>query len=235
MREAEALVAFAAEHKRLVVPVHQFAFQRGVRQILAAREQLGALRHVEFATCSAGADRLPGADRDQVAAEIAPHAFSLARWLLGEEVGRLTWRLDRAAAGEWRFTATTRAGCVLSNLISLSARPTFAQWRVLAERGSAGADLFHGFATFEPGTASRDYKLRRPMEVGLKSVAAAFSNLTRRLLRREPAYPGLRDLCVAAYGAIAGGPAVFGPEELVDVTRATATLIAQLPGFRPNE
>jgi predicted dehydrogenase len=217
---AAALQARATELGRLLVPVHQFVWQRGIQQILAARRRLGTIRHIEFATCSAGADRPDAPDRDAIALEIAPHAFSLARALLDAPVGRLDWRLDRAAPGEWRFTATTPEGCTLSNLISLQARPTFAIWRVLAQHGSARADLFHGFATFEPGTASRGYKTLRPIVTGVRTASVGALNLGRRAIRWEPAYPGLRELCQRTYGAIRGGPHPFDAAELIDVAQA---------------
>jgi hypothetical protein len=144
-------------------------------------------------------------------------------------VGKLEWRLDRAAPGEWRFTATTLDGCTLSNLISLSARPTFATWRVLADEGSALADLFHGFATFEAGTASRAYKMRRPIITGIRSASTAMLNLGHRAVRREPAYPGLRELCRRTYAAIAGGPTPFAADELTDVAAGMDQLERRLP------
>ena len=39
----ETLLAAAADRGRLLVPVHQFLFQRGVQRLLSARGELGAL------------------------------------------------------------------------------------------------------------------------------------------------------------------------------------------------
>ena len=219
--EAESLATAARSAGRLLVPVHQFAFQEGIRRIIARRDAIGPLRHVEFATCSAGADRRPAPDRDLIAAEIVPHAFSLARALLQTSVGGLAWHLERAAAGEWRFSATTAGGCTISGLISMAGRPPFATCRVLGEHGSAVADLFQGFAVFEPDTASTSYKVMRPLAVGLGTASAAAWQLAGRAVRRERAYPGLRSLCAATYGAMSGGGAApFPDDELVDVAAA---------------
>ncbi len=99
LAEARILTAEARAAGRLLVPVHQFGFQEGVRRILAGCDAIGPIRHVEFAACSAGADRVPALDRDAVAADIVPHAFSLARALLSTSVGELHWQLERAVPG----------------------------------------------------------------------------------------------------------------------------------------
>lgn len=223
--DAVPLQGEAAAVGRQVIPVHQFVFQDGVREIIARRDEIGPLRQVEFATCSAGADGTRDGDRDLIAAEIAPHAFALARALLGTAVGELPWHLERADAGEWRFSATTN-GCTVTGMISLRARPTFASCRVLGERGSAAADLFQGFAVFEPGTASTRYKVARPIALSLGTAAASATQLASRALHGEKAYPGLRALCAASYRAFSGGPAPFGENEVVDVARARDRVLA---------
>jgi len=225
LAEAIALDAAARAAGRMLVPVHQFVFQRGVQEIRASLPRLGTIRQLEFATASAGAAGT-GRDPDAVAAEILPHPLALARCLLGEKVGALAWQLHRPAAGEWRMNAVTEHGTGISALISLSARPTFATCRALGEGGSATADLFHGFAVFEAGTASRRYKVIRPLAVGLETIGAATRNLVARGWRGEAAYPGLRRLCAATYAAAQGnGPPPFAADELIDVAGARDRLI----------
>jgi predicted dehydrogenase len=225
--ETRDLVEIARAAGRWLVPVHQFAFQDGVRRVLERLPELGHLRHVEFATCSAGAERLGAeGDRDAVAAEIVPHGLYLARRLLGADTASLPWQMIRPAPGEWRCHARGPGEVTVAVLISLRARPTFATVRVQGERGSAHADLFHGFAVFEPGTASRMYKVGRPVVLGLRSAAAATRNLARRALRRESAYPGLRTLIAAAYDAArVGGPPPITAEETLDVAAARDRLM----------
>lgn len=224
--EAASLVAAAQAAGRLLVPVHQFVFQRGIQAMLARRAEFGVIRHFEFATASAGAD-VTGADRDGIAAEIVPHGLALARSLLDLRVGDLDWTLHRPAKGEWRFSAMTDREASISGWISLRARPTFAVCRVLGDEASATADLFHGFALFERGHASRRYKLIRPFAVGLRGTRLAAVNLLGRALQRERAYPGLRGLCAATYARIGSqGPPPFAPDEIVDVARARDRLIA---------
>ena len=217
--EAVVLDAAARAVGRLLVPVHQFVFQRGVQAIRARLPALGTIRQLEFATASAGAER-NGADADAVAGEILPHPLALARNLLGVDVATLAWQLDRSAAGEWRISAVTDQGCSITVSISLRVRPTFATCRVLGDSGSATADLFHGFATFEAGRATRQYKVIRPLALGLGTIGAAAWNLGRRVVQREAAYPGLRALCAATYAAVQGdGPPPFAAAEIIDVAR----------------
>lgn len=212
---------------RLLIPVHQFVHQVGVRQMLAMVAELGPLRHVEFVTCSAGAGNLQAEARDLVAAEIVPHAFSLARAFTDQPVAPLPWRLDRPLPGEWRLSTIAESGCSVAATISLSGRPTFALCRVIGEHGSAEADLFHGFATFEPGSASRSYKMRRPVATGLRRAGSGLAMLAGRTLRREPAYPGLRALVSSAYAAMAGHrPPPFRSDEITDVAAARDLVMA---------
>ncbi|MGH7593514.1 MAG: Gfo/Idh/MocA family protein [Gemmatimonadales bacterium] len=223
--QAAALSAAALAAGRLLVPVHQFVFQRGVQQIRARLPEFGTIRHFEFATASAGADG-SGADGDTVAAEITPHALSLVRNLLGIQLATLDWHLERPAPGEWRLSAATDRGATITGLISMRARPTFASCRVLGERATATADLFHGYAVFEAAHASRRYKMIRPLVMGVASTARATANLLGRAARREPAYPGLRALCAATYAAMAGqGPRPFASDEITDIARARDALI----------
>lgn len=228
--DAIALTARARTAGRLLVPVHQFAFQRGMRAICERLPEFGTIRHFEFATASAGADRT-AADRDAIASEIAPHALSLARRVLGIEVANLDWHLERPAPGEWRFSAATNRGATVTGMISLSTRPTYASCRVLGEHATATADLFHGFAVFEGAHVSRRYKMMRPLVVGLGGATRAAANLVGRAVSGERAYPGLRALCAASYLAMRGrGPQPFADNEVVDVAIARDRLMALAAG-----
>ncbi|MBA2293178.1 MAG: hypothetical protein H0W15_12070, partial [Gemmatimonadales bacterium] len=175
----------------------------------------------------------PSSARDMIAAEIIPHGFSIARALTGEAVGTLSWRLQRPEAGEWRLAAATPSGCSLSIVVSLAARPTFASCRVLGTRGSATADLFHGFAVLEPPLSSRGYKIRRPFTTGLHQIIQSTGSLVARAAHGETAYPGLRSLCRQSYDAFFNeGNSPFRDDEVVDVAIARDVALALLPGTR---
>ncbi|MEO5824781.1 MAG: Gfo/Idh/MocA family oxidoreductase [Gemmatimonadales bacterium] len=230
-QSARRIMRHAEVAERMVVPVHQFTWQRGMRSIVARVDDIGPLHHVEFMTCSAGADHLSPSARDSIAADIVPHGFSIARSLTAESVGTLPWTLQRPVAGEWRLSAVTPAGCSLSIVVSMNARPTFAACRVLGANGSASADLFHGFAVFEPPLSSRGYKLRRPIVTGVRQLTHSIGALTARAVQRERAYPGLRALCRQSYDAFfRGGAPPFGVDEVIDVAAARDMAIRLLPG-----
>ena len=227
--EADALCALAEARGRHLVPVHQFPFQQGVRDLLAKRDALGAIVHVELTMASAGAT---GArDADDVVAEILPHCLSLTQVLLSTSHGDaslrgLSWQVTRVSPGEWRIT--THAGATsIAYVISMSARPTCAELRVLGTTASAVADLFHGYSVIDTGAVSRASKAVRPFRVAGRSVVAASANLARRGLRAESAYPGLQTLVHQAYLAFAGqGEVPMSPRALLDVARTRDQLIA---------
>jgi hypothetical protein len=87
------------------------------------------------------------------------------------------------------------------------------------------ANLFHGFATIERGTPSRLDKIGRPLLGSSLVVGAAVQNLARRLARREPAYPGLRELVYRFHDAVRRkAPSPIGVDESIDVARARDTI-----------
>ena len=227
--EAAVLCALADARGRHLVPVHQFPFQQGVRDLRSRREELGTIVHLELTMASAGATS--SRDADEVVAEILPHCLSLTQALLPGTITLLrlddrSWHVARVAAGEWRVTA--HAGSVsIAYLISMSARPTCAELRVLGTKGTAMADLFHGYAVIDAGAVSRASKAARPFRVAGRSVMAASANLAKRGLRAEAAYPGLQRLVHEAYLAFAGRGAVpISSTDLLDVARTRDLLIA---------
>lgn len=230
--ETSHLLDLAHSAGRLLVPVHQFVFQAGVLRLLDRLSELGPLVHLEAGTASAGAAGLAKEGADVVAGEILPHFLALARRLLGVSLAEQAWEIASPRGGEWRVTGG-RGGQSLGFLISMAARPTFAELRVLAERGSARVDLFHGFVVFEKATVSRATKLIRPFGLALRTLAAGSLNLAHRSVEREPAYPGLTELIRRVHLAALGrGPNPIPPEETLDIARARERLIALLPRAR---
>lgn len=227
--EAEALCALAAARGRHLVPVHQFPFQPGVRDLLAKHDALGTIVHVELTMASAGAS--DPRDADDVVAEILPHCLSLTQVLLPTSHGDaslsgLPWQVTRVSPGEWRITAHASTASI-AYLISMSARPTCAELRVFGTTASAVADLFHGYSVIDTGAVTRASKAVRPFRVAGRSMVAASANLARRGLRAESAYPGLQALVHRAYLAFAGrGDVPISPRTLLDVARARDRLIA---------
>jgi predicted dehydrogenase len=219
------LLAAAEAAGRLLCPVHQFLFQRGVLRAQALLPSFGPLRHFEMRVCSAGAEGRPDGERDAVALDILPHALALAVRFCPAPITEGDWRLRRAAPGELLADGLV-GGVSVSVHVSMGGRPPVNQLRLVAERGSIHADLFHGFAYAERGAASRSGKIMRPFVVAVQQGAAATGNLLRRALRDEPAYPGLRELVRRFYAAAAGEtPTPIAPEETLAVAAVWDRLV----------
>lgn len=219
-----ALLDAAGQHGSMLVPVHQFVFQRGVQRIASERRRLGGLVRVEFEAATAGAEA-GTLEPDELVADILPHPLSLFAALADAELSELDWDVHRPAPGELRALAGS-AGTTFEIAISTRGRPTRASLGVTGTAGSAEADLYHGFAFFEPGDVSRPRKAARPFARSGTTFAAAAGNLARRALARETAYPGLRELVRRTYEAIAtGAPPPIAPGETLAVALARDTLL----------
>jgi hypothetical protein len=111
----------------------------------------------------------------------------------------------------------------------MSGRPTRNEMRLVARGGTIHLDFFHGFAFVEPGRSSRAHKIAHPFSLSALRTGSAAANLARRALRREPAYPGLRELIGRFYGAVrTGGPSPIGPGDALAVARARDRLLEHL-------
>ena len=221
----------AARRGVLICPVHQFCFQRGVRKIVNALPALGRPLHVQITACSAGAEGSPSpADRDAVVADILPHPLSLFSAILGGSMAGIGWSIRHPWPGEVMAMAE-HDGATLSILISTHGRPTTNSMRLIAERGSAHADLFHGFSVIESGAVSRARKILHPFDLSARTFLHGAGNIVYRTLRAEPAYPGLRELLQAFYSAIRGdGGAPISAESILDIAVARDELLATMRG-----
>jgi len=212
-----------ATHRGLMLmPTHQFVFQRGFVRALRTLPTLGELLHVDTVASTVGA-KGHGADRrEDVALDILPHPLSLFERIRGGTLGNCTWQLANTAPGEIR--AITSDGAVTYGvLISNTGRPPSNHLRLIAEGGTMMVDLFHGFHTVDRGVGgSRRQKLLQPFREASLTLTAAASNLGRRFLFREWAYPGLWELIAATYSAVRDGqPAPISPHEIEAIARAT--------------
>ncbi len=224
--ETADLLAVAASVGRLLVPVHQFGFQRGVLRLMASRPTLGSIIHLEAACASAGAVGGPEGAADAIAADILPHFLGLSRQLLGITLAEQCWTVIKPRPGEWRVMGQCR-GLSIGFHVSMGARPTFAELRVFGERASGRADLFHGFAVIERGGVSRSSKAARPFRMATGSLAAASWNLARRTIQQERAYPGLTELVRQVHLAAMGrGISPIAPADTLDIAATRDRLMA---------
>ncbi len=222
--EVRELLASAQRAGRLLCPVHQFVFQRGIRTALSALHTAGSLLHVDAVARSAGADDQSDAARDRIADDILPHALAIVARIAPDELASARWSVARPASGEIRAVGAS-ARLTMSLLVSMSARPTVNALTLSAERATIHLDLFHGFAVVERGGASRRNKLLRPFRVASASLAVATANLVRRGIDRELAYPGLMALTRQFYAAAQGGaPPPFPEREILLVADAWDTV-----------
>ncbi len=221
-----ALFELARREKRLLCPVHQFLFQRGVLSAGRAIEtRIAPLLHLDYTACSAGGSGRSQQEIDDISLDILPHPLSLVRRLLGQPLRDLALEAARASAGELRVTGHSGQRSV-SLLISMGGRPTSSSMRLIGGGGTIHLDLFHGFAVVERGATSRAQKIAHPLLLAGATMGAAVWNLGSRAVQREPAYPGLRELVRRFFAAVRGNePCPITAEEALDVARARDAVI----------
>lgn len=232
--ETAELLDLASAHRVMLCPVHQFAFQDGVRTAAARWATIAPVLHLDFMICSAGATGGDDTHRDGVAIDVMPHPLSVMTSLLPGALGRMDWSARRPGAGEIRATGVCDDVSV-SILISMGARPTRNRLEILGALGSMRLDLFHGSAAIHGGAVSRVRKVTQPFVVAGTDAAAAAVNLTRRALNGEPAYPGLRRLLSQVYQAIGtGSPCPIPAGDTLAVAEAVDAIAALIRSDRDS-
>ena len=209
-------------------PVHQMPFQDGIQRLLRELDSIGELLHVDFTACTAGAANGSDPNHDRLIADILPHPLSLFRRLLSAPIAEIEWTSLHPRAGELRAAAVSGT-TTLSMTISTHGRPTANKIRVIGERGTFDADLYHGFAVLSRGRVSRSGKVLQPFVDAAGTIATAGANLATRAVHLEPAYPGLVTLVSAFYSAVAKrGENPISHNETIDVAVARDRLRASL-------
>ena len=222
------LYALASTKNVLLCPVHQSLFQPGVVTLLRDVQQLGRVRQVAVIICTAGANGGDDATRDRLVCDVLPHPLSLAARIVAGGIAGTRWQAARAAAGEVQVSGI-REGVSISLLVSTRGRPTRNNLSVTGEVGSVHADLFHGFSFVEQRALSRVGKIVRPFGYAAGTLKAATVNLARRAVRREPAFPGLRELVGRFYDAVSASSASpISMAETLEVAAERDTIIRAL-------
>lgn len=224
--ETRRLFELAGQKAVLLCPVHQIAFQEGMAVAMGALAGLGAVSAIDFRICSAGGAGRPDGELDDIVTEILPHPLSVLRVLWPEASWRpQNWFVSHPRPGDL-LVGGEHAGAALSILVSMHARPTSFEMTVRGSHGSIQLDLFHGFAVQHNGRVSRLDKAFQPFASALKQFGAATTNLVRRGIHREVAYPGLRGLTRAFYAACRGaGPPPIPPEDVLAVADAADAIL----------
>lgn len=204
LSEFKVLQQIAQEKRRLICPVHQFAFQRGVLEAKHIIQERAPHKPsaVVFDFASAGGQGKPASQLNTIIVEILPHPLSILQKLFPEEpLAVERWQHLHEKAGEL-ITIGSHAGVPVIIKMSMSARPTHSYLTIYHASGAIHVNLFHGYAVKESPVVSRITKITQPFVLGLKTLNAAFVNLIRRALTGESAYPGLRCLINDCYAAI---------------------------------
>ncbi len=220
--ETERLLERARAAGALLNPVHQFPFQRGFRQLVARRAELGELVSLSYRTCSAGGTGRGAAGRHAILFEILPHPASLFERLLPHGFDPASIRLVRSTDEDLVLTGDT-GETALDVFITLRGRPTANELRVVGTKASAVVDLFHGYSVLDRAGVSRRAKAMRPFRLGGRTLVGAAGNLAVRARRNEPAYPGLRELIRSFYAALPDGPAPISDAETLAAAELMST------------
>ena len=223
--DTERLLERAGRREVLVCPVHQFIFQDGVLKAQELLPQIGRLVHLEATICSAGGAALPEAQLDSIVADVLPHPLSLMQCFLPGKLSPEKFLALRSGAGELRVFGEV-TGVSFSFFVSMNARPTTNSFRLVGTEGTIHLDLFHGYAFMQPGQVSRKRKITNPFEFSLRNLSAATANLSQRAKRREPAYPGLRQLVSSFYQAVlTKSPSPISPADTILIAKVRDHLI----------
>lgn len=216
----ERLLRHAHERNLLVNPVHQFAFQRGFCELMDRLGAMGTPVRIEFLTCSSGGDNRSDSERRSILTEILPHPISLLYRLFPARLTEQTLKVTHFSDDSLEMVGTID-DTYISIGISLRGRPTRNELTVVCANGTATLDLFHGYAVFETGAATRFNKILKPFKYAAGTFAQAGANLVRRAATDEPAYPGLRELIAGFYAAAAQqGAAPIDAGEILLAARA---------------
>jgi predicted dehydrogenase len=222
----ERLLELARVQRLILCPSHQYLYQEGVMEALAAVDSIGPLRHCRALCCTAGADG--GVDPSSLVADILPHHLALFRRLMPDGFSGLQWRSESAQPGELSVWAND-GSATFSIIVSTGGRPTRNEIELIGERGTLSVDLFHGFSVRTGGQVSRVSKAARPLVTATGTLAASTFNLARRAVAGETGFPGLRELVRRYYRSLgSGSPSPIAAEETLDVAVARDAILHAL-------
>lgn len=227
------LLNSARENQVLMCPVHQFPFQRGFEGLKNLKPSLGELKSITYQVNTAGGESLSPQQRRTLMIDILPHAVSLLSNIDATiEFGEKHWN-TLVSDDENLIVANSTEPCFKEVRICCSGRPVRNELTVIGTAGSVTLDLFHGFAFRDRGNVSRLGKILRPFRVGMSMILAAGMNLTNRIVRRQPAYPGLQELICEFYHAThSGGPSPVSEPETINAARLCQTIEGMTTGTR---
>jgi len=225
--EAIHLAQRAAEVGKLLCPVLQFSFQRGIEELQSTLQKRSAPPlSIEFDIASAGGKGYPAHKLNALILEMLPHPLSVLYKLWPLKSAGEDWQITWPRDGDL-IAQCNHEGIPVLVRISLNARPTRCAMTVQHQEGTIEQNFFHGYAVFDSPQVSRLSKGIGPFVHSRKVVSAATTNLLIRAIHRQWAYPGLEGLMRQFYASIGSG-SVAAPIEASDYIAVARTC----DGFR---
>lgn len=220
-------LAKAAKEKNVILcPVHQFAFQDGVKKALSQLTSLGELLHLRFTVNSAGGVDQKNNTLNDIIADIIPHPLSVLQRIKPEiDFDSSHWSGVHSREGELDIIG--EAGGVSLNIsISMNARPTRCEMELFCSGGRIVLNFFHGYGVVEKGNVSRSQKLLQPFKYALNLFYIASANIVKRSLTGERAYPGLSGLIEAFYCSVKNSTiSPISENEIINIAMARDDLV----------
>ena len=200
--ETKLLLDASEKNNVKICPVHQFGFQDGVMKVISEASSLGDLVHLRFTTGSAGGEGRGKAPLNEIIADIIPHPLSVLQRLCPHySIDNLDWQGISSCEGELQIMSNA-GGVGLDIYISMNSRPTRCEMELFYTKGRAVLNFFHGYVVIEKGSVSRLQKMIQPFVFSLNEFFVAGINITKRIIKKELAYPGLSYLIQDFYRTI---------------------------------
>lgn len=240
--EAREVLDLARERGLRVCAGHQLLRTRAVERALAVLPALGTLHHVEsyfsFRPVKGRVDGREPLSDDLQLLDVLPHPVYLLLRAMGlsepdETIGVEAVRIGRGGTVHALVTAGLLTGTLT---VTLRGRPVENHLVFVGEGGTIRVDLVRGtvLKLLGPGTSGIS-KALNPFRVSTQIGLGTGLALTRRLARREFAYPGLRELVAEFHDAIRkGGPAPIPENEIVGTVALGQAVADRLAKFPPK-
>jgi predicted dehydrogenase/nucleoside-diphosphate-sugar epimerase len=235
--DATTLLEKARRRGRLVCAGHQLLCDPAYEALTARAATLGVPvqidSHFAFRPSGASAERRGARMLAGQLLDILPHPLyaliaSMAR--CAPTAGRIELAWAHATPSD--VQAMLRAGDLMGRLsVSVRARPVASYLTVTGTRGALTCDFVRSMVigAGNPGTEPLE-KILNPMAEGTQMAGRTALSVGRRICSGT-SYPGLAELLVAFYDAIAaGGPSPVSPDHLLQVTRIFQALVARIDG-----
>tara|TARA_R110002095_G_scaffold173377_1_gene150782 strand:- start:804 stop:1829 length:1026 start_codon:yes stop_codon:yes gene_type:complete len=225
--ETLELTHLAQSKSLLLCPVHQFCFQKAMHQVSSELKRLDRPLRIDFEIASAGSEAL--GNPSEVIKDILPHPLSILRQLWPKQPFESDkWVIQQY--GDSELVIIGRYNKILLNLhISMKARPTRCEFSLQTTTGTLHVNLFHDYLIKEAGNTSKFHKITQPLALGFNVFFTSAINLIRRVVTRQPAYPGLQTLIQHFYLAVQGREVTpVAIQDAIDIAIARDDIIKKM-------